>query len=121
MFIRSTKKIVNGKPYSQQQLMSSIRTPNGPRQQLILNLGKLTVEKTQFKILANRIEEIISHQETLFPCPDDIEALARHFADQIIQKNLKPTEPKPTTPAKVDDYAAIPVSPKSRVKQKKFS
>ena len=106
MFIRSTSKSVKGKIYAQQQLMASIRTPSGPRQQLILNLGKLTVPKNQFKILANRIEEIISNQDNLFSCRDDIDALARHFADQIIQKNLKPLSPKPT-PKFQPDYIHV--------------
>ncbi len=107
MFIRSTKKSIKGKVYTQQQLMASIRTPLGPRQQMILNLGKLTVPKSQFKILANRIEEIISHQDNLFPCPDDIEALARHFAEQIIQKNLTPSTPKIIIEPKAVDYALV--------------
>jgi len=106
MFIRSSKKSIKGKIYTQQQLMTSVRTPLGPRQQLIFNLGKLTIPKSQFKILANRIEEIISHQSSLFPCPDDIEALSRHFADQIIQKNLNPPAPNLKTQIQ-PDYALV--------------
>lgn len=106
MFIRSVTKSVKGKSYIQHQLIESIRTPVGPRQNLVLNLGQLKIHKEKFKILANRIEEIFTHQDSLFSYPDDIEALARHFADQIIQKDFKPSIPDSATSPKLN-YAHV--------------
>lgn len=106
MFIRSVTKSVKNKSYIQHQLIESIRTCAGPRQRLVLNLGKIDIPKDQFKALANRIEEIITHQQNLFPCPDDVEALARHFADQIIQKRLH-SSTLSSAPKPQKDYANL--------------
>jgi hypothetical protein len=56
MFIRETIKSKKGKKYVQHQLVESIRTPNGPRQRLLLNMGLLDLPKNQWKELANTIE-----------------------------------------------------------------
>ena len=72
MFIREIKKKFNNKSgkyeYIQHRLVESIRTENGPRQQIVLNLGTLTIPKEQFKTLANHIESNLTKcsQESLF-------------------------------------------------------
>ncbi|MBE7545618.1 MAG: hypothetical protein HS127_00410 [Planctomycetia bacterium] len=46
MFIREKiKKVNGGKSYIQHQLIESIRTPSGPRQQIVLNLGQLSLPR----------------------------------------------------------------------------
>jgi hypothetical protein len=45
MFIREVTKSTKGKKYIQHHIIESIRTPSGPRQNLILNLGILNLEK----------------------------------------------------------------------------
>jgi hypothetical protein len=53
MFIREKIKTVKGKKYIQHQLIESIRTPAGPRQRLILNLGFLDLQQDKWKELTN--------------------------------------------------------------------
>jgi hypothetical protein len=56
-----------------------------------LNLGKLEyIPKADYKVLANRIEEIITGaQNSLFPVvPDEIEELAQSFAKQISKEKI---------------------------------
>lgn len=96
MFIRQVSKTVKGKIYIQHQLIESVRTPSGPRQRLILNLGQLKIGKELFKDLANRIEDILSNQASFFKAAVEIESLARHFAQVIIHQRLnKRTEETP--------------------------
>jgi len=90
MFIRETKK--SNKGYKRQfiyhLLVESYRTDKGPRQRVLLDLGKLTIPKEQWKLLANRIEEIITGQNSLLDIEPELEALARHYAHLLVQKNL---------------------------------
>ncbi len=89
MFIREKSKKVNGKKrYIQHQLIESIRTPSGPRQQIVLNLGQLCLPEEKWKALANCIEGFLANQKTLFPKDPEIEAKARHYAGQIRQERL---------------------------------
>ncbi|SHG02485.1 hypothetical protein SAMN02745206_03120, partial [Desulfacinum infernum DSM 9756] len=64
MFIRRVRKKDHqtGTTYFYHQLVESYRTPKGPRQRTLLNLGKLDLEPKQLKGLANRIEEILTGQ-----------------------------------------------------------
>lgn len=91
MFIKEVKKKNKGyeKEYSYHRLMESYRTPRGPRQRTILDLGKLTIPKDQWKILSDRIEDILTGQKNIFPSTPFIECLARHYAGIIIQKRMK--------------------------------
>ncbi|MBE7548499.1 MAG: hypothetical protein HS127_15630 [Planctomycetia bacterium] len=69
-------------------LIESIRTPSGPRQQIVLNLGQLSLPEEKWKTLANCIEGFFSKSKTLFPQDPEIEAKARHYASQIRQERL---------------------------------
>jgi transposase len=88
MFIRETIKSKKGKKYSQHQLVESVRTPKGPRQKLILNLGFIDLPKEQWKELANAIESELHGYQSLFSGNPEIESLARHFANVIIKERL---------------------------------
>ncbi|MBU3950053.1 MAG: IS1634 family transposase, partial [Proteobacteria bacterium] len=88
MFIRETVKSKKGKKYIQHQLVESVRTPNGPRQTLILNLGFLDLPKDKWKELANTIESELHKQERLFPTDPEIETLAGHYSKVIIKEQL---------------------------------
>jgi transposase len=85
MFIREiTKKDqAMGRGYVYHRLMEAVRTPRGPRQRIVLNLGRLDLPKDQWKTLANRIEEILSGQKTLWALEPSIENLAHQFARRI--------------------------------------
>jgi transposase len=90
MFIREIKK--HNKHYPKEfishRLVESIRTPKGPRQRTILNLGTLELPKEQWKTLANAIEAKLTGQKSLYPLDESIESLAIHYAQLIIKKKL---------------------------------
>lgn len=68
--------------------MESVRTPRGPRQRTLLDLGKLDLPKEKWKTLANRIEEILSGQKTFSRPEDHIEQLAHHYAKMLRRKEM---------------------------------
>jgi len=88
MFIRETVKSKKGKKYIQHQLVESIRTPNGPRQRLLLNMGFLDLDRDHWKELANAIESELHGQKSLFPTNSEIEKFAKHYAGVIIKERL---------------------------------
>lgn len=91
MFIRRVV-VTNGvsrKQYSYLNLVESIRTENGPRQKLILNLGDLDIDRSQYKTLARRIEDILTGRRSLFEIDQQIEQHARHAADRIFAKRAE--------------------------------
>ncbi len=88
MFIREKSKTVKGKKYIQHQLIESIRTPAGPRQRLVLNLGFLDLHQDKWKELANTIESEVHKQSRLFVSDPQIEKLARHYAKVIVREKL---------------------------------
>lgn len=62
-----------------------VRTERGPGQRMILNLGTdFSVPEEKWKDLANRIEEIVTGQDPLFSCPEEIEESAAGYAKNII-------------------------------------
>jgi len=89
MFIRTVYKSnpTSSKRYPCQQLVESIRTEKGVRQNLLLSLGQLTLPKEQWPRLATRIAIIVRRQRTLFQETPEIEALAKTFAQQLILKH----------------------------------
>ena len=89
MFIREkTRKSKGKKRYIQHQLIESIRTPAGPRQHIVLNLGQLNLPEDKWKELANCIEGLLTNQRNLLPQDPEIEVKARHYASQIRLERL---------------------------------
>jgi transposase len=88
MFIRaSTQKKKTQAEYTTFKLVESFRTERGPRQRTVLNLGAdFALPEGQWKDLANRIEEIVTRQESIFPCTQEIERLARKYVRRIIKQ-----------------------------------
>ena len=66
MFIREVFKKSKEKKYKQHQLIESVRTPAGPRQRLVLNLGVIEIAKDKWKDLANLIENLFKQPNTSF-------------------------------------------------------
>jgi len=62
MFIRRKIKTIKARTYQQHQLLKSVRTEKGPRQEVILNMGELNLPKEQWKALANAIEAKLNNQ-----------------------------------------------------------
>ena len=91
MFIRRVKKKngVTGKTYECLHLVESIRTPDGPRQRLVLNLGNINIHKSQFKALARRIEDILTGQASFETIDKDIDKHAKQAADKYFAKQAE--------------------------------
>lgn len=91
MFIREIKKQNpnSDKAFIYHRLIESIRTPKGPRQKVVMNLGTLDLPKEKWKELANRIEQLVHGQDTtIFEIPSEIETLAHHYSQLLIKKRL---------------------------------
>jgi hypothetical protein len=114
MFIREKTKTVKGKKYIQHQLIESIRTPAGPRQRLVLNLGFLDLHPDKWKELANTIESEVHKQPRLFVTDPQIEKLARHYAKVIIREKLNKESERAESDKAVDrlsaDYQSVDVN-----------
>jgi transposase len=68
---------------------------------MLLNLGTdFSLPEEQWKDLANRIEEIITGQDPLFPCSEKIEVLASRYARKVVhycgkeEKEVKEAPPE---------------------------
>ena len=90
MFIRRKIKKLKGQTYQQHQLIKSVRTQKGPRQEVILNMGELNLPQEQWKALTNAIEARLNNQSAFAfeENSPEVENLAGHFAQMIISKRL---------------------------------
>ena len=82
MFIKEVKRKDKkyNKIYSYHRLVESVRTEKGPRQKNIIDLGCLKIDKSKWKALANRIEDILNGHTGLFEVDSQLEKLAKHYA-----------------------------------------
>ena len=88
MFIKKVRKR-NGrtrKLYEYLQLVESVRTEKGPRQRLVLNLGNLQLDPSQYHVFAKRIEDILTGQKSLVELDTALERRAREAARTIFKK-----------------------------------
>lgn len=111
MFIKEIKKRNKGfdKVFVTHRLVESQRTEKGPRHRTILNLGRLHIDKSKHKILADAIERILFGQEQIIPDKDEeIEALAAHYAELIV-KNRISSMPENMEKEKAAEYEEIDI------------
>lgn len=95
MFIKKTLKTdrKSGKAYSAYHLVESTRTAKGPRQRTLLYLGsQIALSEGDHKLLAQRIEEIITGNQPLLPYAEDVETLAQGYASQVIRRLSSPED-----------------------------
>lgn len=107
MFIKKVRKR-NGrtrKLYEYLQLVESVRTENGPRQRLVLNLGTLAVEPSEYQIFARRIEDILTGQKSLIELDKALERRARAAAGKIFRKRSETLEAQ-----HVGDFQSVDVN-----------
>lgn len=100
MFIKKTLKTdrKSGKEYAAYHLVESVRTLKGPRQRTLLYMGaQIALPESDHKLLAQRIEDIIIGNQSLFPCADDIERLAQSYASQVIRRLSNPKDETEST------------------------
>lgn len=111
MFIRKTikKDQKTKREYLSYQLVESFRTEKGPRQRILLTVGHdIDLSQEERKLLANRIEEIISGINPLIPYPEKIERLAHIFARKLTRKQSILLEESSITPEQpIRDYQEV--------------
>jgi transposase len=95
MFIKKTFKTdrKSGKEYFTYHLVESVRTEKGPRQHTLLYMGsEIELPEGEHKLLAQRIEEIITGVQPLFPYAEVVERLAQVYATQVIRHLSNPKD-----------------------------
>ena len=88
MFVKKVRKQngVTKKYYEYLHLVESVRTEKGPRQRLILNLGKLDILPSQYQAFAKRVEDILTGQRSILGLDQSLEKSAREVARKIFKK-----------------------------------
>lgn len=115
MFIKKTLKNdrSTGKEYSSYYLVESYRTDRGPRQRTLLYMGsEIALPEEKHKLLAQRIEEIVTGQKSLFSYSENVERLAQTYASQLI-RHLSASKDSPVTPEVKDlppEFVSIDVN-----------
>jgi len=90
MYIRKKPRNKQNKTYYQYQLIKSVRTPDGPRQRVLLNLGSnLDIEDDKLLQLSDLIEDKIKGKIKLFNAETELEKYAEHYANLLIEKRIK--------------------------------
>jgi len=103
MFIKKATKtdLKSGKLYSAYHLVESFRTEKGPRQRILLYMGsEIDLPEGEHKLLAQRIEDIISGQNPLIPYSKVVERLAQFYASQVIRRLSEPQLNQESSPNK---------------------
>lgn len=112
MYIRKVAQInkKTGKRYYTHRLVETYRNAEGKvRQRVLLNLGtRFTIPQDKWKMLADRIEEIICGQQVLFLPPVDIETTAQSIAKRIIHR-ISAEEPK-IKKAAIENYCNVDIN-----------
>jgi hypothetical protein len=110
MFIREAIKKAKGKNYVRHHLVESVRTPAGPRQRIILDLGQIGLPKKQWKELANAIESILYNKPQLFEFENEIKSLSKHYANLIIRSRMNEHSEEDKKTDNRPDYVKIDVN-----------
>lgn len=105
MFIRAkeTKNRVTGTTYVKHQLVRSVRYGDKVRQEIVMELPGLDIEKADFKKLANVLTLRLAGRESLFEADDKIRAAADQMMEnyQLI-RDLRPVKADEPTLTPVD-------------------
>ncbi len=99
MFIRQykTKNKKTGKVYIKHQLVESYRTEKGPRQRVVMNLGKLKLPRPEWRKLAFALESRLAGQGTLVEDPlvaSETERVLKRYNFYKLRKKRKEAKPK---------------------------
>ncbi len=82
MFIRekTTRNRSTGTSYTKHQLVRSVRDGSSVRQEIVMELGKLDIDRSQWKRLAHALSMRLSGSDSMFEADDKI----REIADEAI-------------------------------------
>jgi transposase len=91
MFIMPARKTQQGKTYTYYNLVNTVRTPKGPRHQVLLSLGSLpNVSQDQIKLLGRLIDEKLGGAIRLLPHASvSLEQEAERIAALVSEKHSR--------------------------------
>jgi len=117
MFIREYKTYnkKTSEQYINHKLVESVRTEKGPRQRVIMSLGRLDLPRSEWKKLAHALECQLSGQATLLDGNDnEVERIARSIVSNkklserlAAQKGAPAQEPQNIATVDLDSIATI--------------
>jgi transposase len=112
MYIKKVRKSnpKSSKVFEYLHLVENVRTKNGPRQKLILNLGRLDISKEEYKDLANCIEGLLSGQHSMFCATPAIEKLAYEAVEKITEKKSRKVYGGKDSSADPDNFKLVNTS-----------
>ena len=114
MFIRSyiTNNKKTGKKYTTYKLVESYRTPKGPRQRIVMDMGDLShIPPMQLKELANRIEQLLEgYEEPVFKPDEETEELAHTYAKKAKLNMITASSEQPESETDSPEYEQVDVS-----------
>jgi len=115
MYIRKNIKKEKGKTYTSHALVESVRTPKGPRQNLICTLGDLSPRsREEWLKLAHKVENALVGQGDLFEKPDaEVEEIVRKVKERRAMEQTMPKQP-PDKPSEDDDFEEVERTPSPR-------
>ena len=88
MFIGQITVSKRGRTYTYHRLMESVRTPVGPRQRLILSLGTLSLPRSEWPLLVQRVGDFLKGQQDI-GLDSHLDGMAQQFAEQIQHKRMR--------------------------------
>ena len=94
MYIRRVKKR-NGhskKQFEYLYLVESIKTPKGPRQRLVLNLGNIPLKAEDWTCFVRELELRLSGQQSLIEIPVHLKEMVEEASHRLIEKQSKETK-----------------------------
>ena len=114
MYIRLTKgkrkrSTDKADTYEYLQLVESYRTPNGPRQRVILTMGDLPLKKEDFKEFVIALEERLSGQRSFLKKKRkdaNFSQMVTKVYEQLMRKESKPIATEPNRDVKRIDVAS---------------
>jgi transposase len=110
MYIVASVKRAGTKSYTYYNLVEGIRTPQGPRHNVILSLGKLeNVSGEQIKLLSRLIDQRLSGQIRLLPPEaegEDLRVEAERIAETVVRKRAADGDGQETVCVKIDGIEA---------------
>ena len=118
MYIVGRKTVSKtGKIYRYCKLIEIVMTDDGPRQRMLLHLGKLELDKAQLKILAKLIERRLAGKYETVSCPDlepIVVAAVKKYNDKIAKELKEKQESESAVYVEIDlnstnqtDYRSI--------------
>jgi transposase len=109
MYLKKVRKRNPGgqRQYEYLHLVENVRTEQGPRQRLVLNLGTLPIEADQYKELANTIEGMLTGQAELFSSDPTIEKQARKAVRRLLERRAHREEKANRRTPRAPEYQTV--------------